>query len=254
MQDTEVKQISLDLIDDPQIAMRQDLDDPELDQLMSDMREVGLLEPIVLRRIGDRYEVIAGHRRTRAARLLRWLTIESKIVQASDEEAFTMRVIENLSRKDVDPVDEAVFVGEIMLRHHKEPPEIARIVRRSQTWVEERLEIFNMPDLMKGHLKARRYPLGAALWIFRIENERERMTYATWAATNGVSVAGAKQWYLLAKARNFAPQSTDVEIRDESGAPPQIRRVTTCAKCGSDVFLDEADSVWVHRACPSHPP
>ncbi len=246
----EITLISLDLIDDPVIAMRTELDDEQLDELMASMKSEGLIEPVVLRPVGDRYEVIAGHRRTRAARLLNWPNVEAKIISATDDQTFAMRVAENLTRKDLDPVDEAQFLGETMLKYKKTDEELAYMINRRIEWVRERLEVFNMPDYIQAHLKLKKYPLGAALWIARITNENTRCTYANWAAVNGVSVQGAKRWHDLERAGDNRQPIKVEEIMDQNSGAPRVRNVVPCAKCGRDAYMDESLSVWVHRSCP----
>jgi len=241
--------ISLDLVDDPEIQMRSELDTAELDELMTSMREVGLIEPVVLNKKGDRFEVIAGHRRVRAARLLQWPVISAKVEEMGDEQALALRIAENLTRTDVDPVDEATFVGEVMLRYKKSEREVAELLKRSVQWVKDRLEIFQMPPSIQQHLKYKKYPLGAAYWLMQIPTENEREYYANWAAIYSVSVAGAKQWALLARARRTPFVAGEVEIRDERGVVQVVRKVVSCGICRKDVFLDEADSIWIHPPC-----
>lgn len=242
--------ISLDLIDDPKIAMRSDVDADDIDELKASMAKDGLLQPIVVRKTGGRYEIIAGHRRSRAARLLQWPMIEAKIIVADDSRILGLRLTENLQRHDVDPVDEACFIAESMKEYKLEIPAIAELLGRSMQWVEDRLEVFAMPEYLQASLKQKRIPLGAALWLGRIENEGTRRQYTMWATTNGVSVAGAKQWYENLKATNFILPVTDTPIRDEGGNIQQVRKSVPCGACRGDVFLEEADSVWVHRVCP----
>ena len=160
--ETTTQYISLDVIDDPRIAMRTELDDASLSELMADMKANGLIEPIVVRPVGTRYELVAGARRTRSARLLGWELIEAKSVVCTDEEAFAMRLSENLQRKDVDPVDEASYIGEIMLRTHKDPAEVAAMLHRSAEWIRVRLAVYEMPDYLKQVLATKQISLGAA--------------------------------------------------------------------------------------------
>lgn len=254
MTDSMVRDISLDLIDDPVVAMRENIDDEQMDELMVSMREIGLIQAITLNKVGDRYEVIAGHRRSRAARLLGWVSIKAEVLEVDSDTAFSMRIAENLIRKDVDPVDEASFVGEIMLKFHKSEAEVAKLLKRSEQWVADRVAVFEMPEYIQVHLKQKRYPLGAALWLARIPNENTRTTYANWAGANGVSVAGAKQWYDLEMARPEPFVAGEVVIQDNPGAPQVIRKTTKCAICKKDVFLDEAIAPFIHSGCCAGPP
>lgn len=245
-----VIEVSIDLIDDPKIAMRENLDDQHLDELMASMRDIGLIQPVTLNKVNDRYEVIAGHRRTRAARLLNWVRIPAKVIEVDENTALLMRMEENLTRKDVDPVDEAAYIGEIMIMRKLDEKAAAALLHRSEAWIKQRMEIFNMPDLMKGHLKQEKYPLGTALWLYRIENENTRDYYANWAAQNGCSVAQAKRLYELTKAENFniAPGAEQVVVGE--GPQQRTRTVTKCGICWEQVYVDEADSIFVHPDCP----
>lgn len=244
------QKISLDLIDDPHVAMRSDVHDEDIDQLMRDMKEVGLIEPIVVRKNGERFEVIAGHRRTTAARLLNWIDIEAKVVEANDEQAFQMRAIENLSRHDVNPVDEARFVGEIIRRQKKTLEEVAKIFNRSKEWIEQRLEIYAMPGYLQEYLGQRRISLGAALWINRIELESRRETYSNWAAINGISVSGAKRLHDLWAAEGLGAPTDAGTIEAAVQATGKFVAKVKCAACGRDEDVNAMQNIWIHPDQP----
>ncbi len=244
--------ISLDLIDAPKIAMRTNVDGDDMENLMSSMRDIGLLEPIVARAVGERYEVIAGHRRLRAAKHLKWPTIEAKILVATDDECFVMRLAENLSRHDVDPVDEATYIGEIMLEKKMEAAQVAALLKRRVEWVEERLEVFHMPDYLQGYVKQKRVPLGAALWLNRIGNEKLRLHYSHWAGQHGVSVRGAKYWHDMWRAQPDVSNIATTDIKDEGGAIVRQAPTVICERCGRPCLMVVARNVWVHAEaeCP----
>ena len=245
------KKISLDAIDDPRIAIRTELDDESLNELMADMKVNGLIEPVVVRPVGNRYELIAGSRRTRAARLLGWGLIEAKIIECTDEEAFSMRLAENLQRKDVDPVDESAYVGEIMLRTHKSLEQVGEMLHQSPEWVKSRYAVFGMDDELKVYLAEGRISLGAALELSSIKNVRTRTYYVHWAAQNGVAVANAKRWRMAANSaeerRANSPPKSPEEMRDI----PIPKVFLQCAECGGDVPQELADYVPVHKKCPA---
>lgn len=248
--ETETKGIALDLIDDPVLAMRSDLDDEDLEELKRSMTEMGLIEPIILRPVGERYEVIAGHRRTRAARLLNWPLIPALVRQATDDETFAIRLAENFARKDIDPVDEACFISEIILKHKKTPQDVAKLLHRSTAWVDERMTIFEMPEYLQTAIKQKKIPLGAAFWLNQIQPEQTRHYYVSYCVVNGVTVNAARRYYETLKASNFdLPASTVIE-QGNSPEVQNVRMTTTCARCASALFLDEADSVLIHRSCP----
>lgn len=250
--DSTTKKIPIDIIDDPNIAMRTSVDDDNIEELMADMRAVGLIEPIVVRPKGERYEIIAGHRRTRAARLLGWAHIESKIVNASDDKAFTMRAMENLSRHDVNPVDEACYIGELMKNANKTAEDISKLLHRSLTWVDQRLEVFEMPTYLQSLIKQKRVTLGAALELNKIQNEMTRKHFVSFAALNGCSIPQAKRWTLTANSEANNPNINVEQIATAPNETPQSVIMVRCARCAQMLPLPEADSVWVHPGaeCP----
>lgn len=79
----------------------------EIEGLMDSMREIGLLHPIEARKIGEKYEVVTGQRRTIAAKKLGWDTIPAFILEADEKEDFIRSLIENIERRDIDPQDRA---------------------------------------------------------------------------------------------------------------------------------------------------
>lgn len=244
---TEPNTIPIDAIDDPAIAMRTNVHEDNIEELMSDMKAVGLIQPITVRRVGERFEVIAGHRRTTAARLLGWAHIPANIVEADDNKAFTMRAIENLSRADVNPVDEACYIGELMQQSKQEVPQIAEMLHRSEEWVKQRLEVFNMPDYLQEYLRQKRISLGAALILNKIPDEATRRYLVNYAAQNGVTVAQANRWYINAKAESENPNRNVGEIISEANATPEVVIMVACARCGKPGAIPDMDYVPVHR-------
>lgn len=253
--DSTTTKIPIDLIDDPKLAMRSDTKDESINELMDDMRQVGLIEPIVVRETVGRYEIIAGHRRTTAARLLNWSVIEAKIVVANEDEVLQMRVIENLSRRDVDPVDEAVYVAEIMTRTKKTVSEMAKLVHRSEGWVHQRLKVFEMPAFLQDALRNRQLSLGVALELQQIENENARREYTYWAISRGASVGTAQQWRVsINSQQTLTPEQLAGIVQNSEVLLPE-RRVVTCSRCLGPCYLDEANTVWVHpNSCDSDNP
>jgi ParB family chromosome partitioning protein len=252
MKPYQVLEIPLHLIDEPKLAMRSDVDGDDIQQLVSDIKAVGLMQPINVRPVGDRYEVIAGHRRTRAHKILGWPTIKAIITDAGDDEAFTMRTIENLSRHDVNPVDEATYIGTMMTEHNKTIEQIAELVHRSRDWVTQRLDVFNMPDYLQDHIRTKRVSLGVALELNKIENDEQKRSLVSFAAVNGCTIPQAKRWVLDVQSQiSSAPRPAE-HIAGAVGEMPVHIMLVRCARCGEQIPLEEAVSVWVHRGteCP----
>lgn len=137
--------VSLALVDVDTDQCRSAFDPDALEGLARSLKEVGLLHPIIVRRQGERYQIIAGERRFRAARLLGWDTIEA-IVLPPGTEANDPRVqlIENLQREDLNPVDKALAVRRFMLANRLNKVQVAEALGIPRTTISDWLNLLEV--------------------------------------------------------------------------------------------------------------
>ena len=113
----ELLNIPLDLIDISELNVRKDLragtEDATQGDLVESIRDKGLLQPIVVRPVGERYEPVAGQRRLRACRILRWPEIPAFVEDLSDDDAVLVSLTENFQRADMSPIDKADAFGRL---------------------------------------------------------------------------------------------------------------------------------------------
>lgn len=118
----------------------------EIQVLADSLRLHGLLEPIVVRPIGDHYEIVAGERRVRAAQVLGWTHIEAQVRSLSDEEALQLALVENLQRKDLNPMEEArgyqALVDQFAWTHER----VAKEVGKSRVAISNSIRLLSLPD------------------------------------------------------------------------------------------------------------
>lgn len=189
-----IQEIFTDMIDDPAHAMRSDLDRNALFELADNIKQNGLINPITVRKVGDRFEVVAGHRRLGACKIAGKIKIPCVVRELNDSEVFAVMAAENLERADVDPVDESNFIAKYILQTGQTIPQVAKTLRRSVAYVETRLAVGNMPDYMKEYIKRGELKLGAALFLVQITNDNMRRVWVDMAVRDGVSVAQAEYW------------------------------------------------------------
>ena len=106
-----IREIPTHLIQDPKDGMRTDIDRDEIFELAENIKINGLISPITVRPVADKYEVVAGHRRLLAHRYGGMPTIRCVVRELTDGETFAIMASENLERVDVDPVDESIFIS-----------------------------------------------------------------------------------------------------------------------------------------------
>jgi ParB family chromosome partitioning protein len=120
------------------------------------MQTYGLLQPIVVRRAGRKFELVAGHRRLEAARQLGWQTIDAVVRTASEGDAYLLTLIENLQREDLSPREEADALTALVRERAWSTRQVASAIHRSQAFVSKRLRVFEdkmlAPAVLDGHL------------------------------------------------------------------------------------------------------
>mgnify|MGYP001593683275 CR=1 FL=1 len=248
-QENKLDYLPIDSIDDPAYAMRTDTDVTALHELSQSIRQVGLLEPIIVRASGDRYEVVAGHRRLQAAKMAGLATIKSIVIVADDKETETIKIHENLFREDVDPVDEAFFIADAMKRLEVGIPEFALKINRSEQYIKDRLLITTYEDYILRYLKAKKLPLSVAKILSIISEPAQRKLLIDHAADNGITAPVARIW---AQQHNQQTLPIFSEQIDTSALPLDVpTKIWTieCVICGGQIPAKEARLSYQHGEC-----
>lgn len=117
----------------------------DVSSLAESMKEIGLQQPIVVRKKGMKYEIICGHRRYAAAKSLKWETVSCIVREFSDKDAQVFNLVENLERSDLNMVQEAYGV-KYLIAQNMTQAEIASKLKKSPWWVRVRAEMLKLPE------------------------------------------------------------------------------------------------------------
>ena len=140
--------LPLDVIDANPHQARQVFDEQALKELADSIREHGVLEPILVRSLDGRYQVVAGERRTRAARLAGLSDIPAVVREMTDEQAAYATAIENIQREDMDLEDTARWLSYLRELTGLSQRELAKRLGKTHNWVSRRLRLLDRPDLL----------------------------------------------------------------------------------------------------------
>jgi ParB family transcriptional regulator, chromosome partitioning protein len=133
-----------------------------LDELAASIRTSGVLQPIVVRRRGDRYEILVGERRWRAARQAGLSRVPAVVREASDAEALELALVENLLREDLNPLEEADAYYRLMAEFGWTQDELARRIGKDRSSIANALRLRRLPDPIQDDLRAGRLTMGHA--------------------------------------------------------------------------------------------
>lgn len=241
------RDIVLDLIDEPEFAMRTEINRDEVFELAADIKKNGLINPITVRPKGDRFEIVAGHRRFLAHRYGGMPQIKCVVRDLTDTEAFAVMTSENLVREDVNPVDEAVHTKRLMEMNNGDIKRVCDIVNRGKDWVESRLAVAEMTEELKDALRTEKIKLGVALALSEITDETDLAGCLQMAISQGASVVVARYWVAQWHAGLFG-HATENMLPDPD-APGFQRKVVMlrCSLDGKDYPATEFNSILVYR-------
>jgi len=151
-----------------------------LEDLKESIAERGVLQPVIVRKKAGRYELVAGERRLRAAKLAKLETIPAMIKQVSDSEALEIALVENLQREDLNPIDEARGYSELIKRFNLTQEELARKIAKDRSTIANVLRLLNLPEEVKAGLENGKINMGHARALLGLTEEKHiRSVYRT---------------------------------------------------------------------------
>ncbi len=150
--------------------------DAELDELAASIRERGIIQPIIARAVrgaSDSYEIIAGERRWRAAQRAGMHDVPVVVVEATDEEALEIAIIENVQRTDLNPLEEAMGYQSLANEFNHGQDDIAKIVGKSRSHVANTMRLLKLSDTIKAYIHAGKLTAGHARMLVGQPNAEE---------------------------------------------------------------------------------
>ncbi|MEK6584149.1 MAG: ParB/RepB/Spo0J family partition protein, partial [Nitrospirota bacterium] len=197
---------------------RQFFEDTALKELADSIREHGVIQPIIVRHINNgAYELVAGERRWRAARIAGLNKIPVVIKDLSNEKSLEIALIENLQRENLNPVESAHGYQRLTEEFGLTQEEVAARVGKERSTVTNYLRLLTLPDKIQEYLSRSVITTGHAKAILSITNRNDQLRFAEYIVKKGASVREtellAKRWGIK-KGKKKVVESKDVAIRD----------------------------------------
>jgi ParB family chromosome partitioning protein len=180
--------IPLDKIRPGTFQPRRNFQATELQELIDSIREKGVLQPILVRKKNDYFEIIAGERRFRASQKLGLLTIPAIEVEASDEETLELALIENLQRTDLSPLEEAHGYNRLQNEFQLTQEQIAQKVGKDRATIANALRLLKLSDSVKKLLESGQISQGHARVLVSLSDEQEQKKFAFKIVNRNLSV------------------------------------------------------------------
>ena len=210
-----VHEISVAEITPNPFQPRKSFEPAALDELKSSIAEYGVLVPVIVRRRGDRYELIAGERRWRACAALGRPTIPAIVRNSDDRQTLEFAIVENLQREDLNPLEEAAGFVYLMDEYGLTQEEVARRLGKSRPSVANTLRLLGLEDEIKSMLADGRLSAGHARALLSAP-EAGRVALARRAVREGLTVRALERMLSTAQTPKAPPriQPLSVDERD----------------------------------------
>jgi len=163
-------------------------DEAALEELAASIREQGVLQPLLVRRVPGGYELIAGERRLRAARMAGLDRIPVLCRRVEDDRKLELALIENIQRENLNPVEEAQAYRELQSINQYTQEEVARRVGKDRATVANSIRLLSLPDFVKTELSAGKITAGHARALLPLKDEKTVRTVMTRILGKGLSV------------------------------------------------------------------
>lgn len=213
---------------------RKSFDEDKLEELAESIEQHGLIQPIVLRAAGQGYEIVAGERRWRAARMIGLKELPCIIKELTDEENMLLAIIENMQREDLNPIEEAEGLKQMIDTYGLTQEQVSRGVGKSRPYITNSLRLLKLPEKLRYMTAEGSLSMGHARALAAIKDEKLQIALAERAVSEGLSVrqieklaqesgkTGAKK--KPRKTKSADEKRVEMELREALGTKVSLQR------------------------------
>ena len=186
---------------------RKDFNDSKMEELVSSIKEKGILQPIAVRELKDgNYEIIAGERRFRASKLIGLKSIPAYVLTVEDEsEVMEYALIENIQRDDLNPIEESEAYASLKNKYNLSQKEISKKVGKSRSLIANSLRLLKLPSSIKEDIKNSKLSMGHAVSLLGLKSKTQMLAIANRIIKNKLSVRNTEE--IISKINSSAPRS-----------------------------------------------
>ena len=232
--DDDVAQVELSQVSPSPFQPREDFDPKELDQLAASLRSSGLLQPILVRPVDGKYQIIAGERRWRAAKLAGLERIPALIRDLPDETVAVLALVENVQRTDLNAIEKAKAFRQIQTMTKGTPTEVAKQVGLDRSTVTNLMRLLDLPRSVQSHVSRGTLTMGHARALLALAGAEEQEALAEEILRKKLSVRQVEAYIQALDAATEPPG----EGEKKKGGKTPIPR-------GRPVWLNEIEETLV---------
>ena len=220
-------QLSVYEIDSNPFQPRVDFGEHDLQGLADSIKEHGLLQPVVVRRVDDRHQLVAGERRLRAAIKAGYDQVPAQVLEADDRQMAELAIVENLQRKDLNPLEKAASFQQYLNRYGGTQDELAARLSVDRTTVTNLIRLLELPGEVQQAVRTGALRQGHARALLPLGDEPEQVALARRIQEQGLSVRAVEE--LVQQHHRRGRRGTAGRVRGRSPGEPRGRRAAGLA-------------------------
>lgn len=233
-----IDEIAIDLLDVNPWQPRTEFNDEELEELANSILNYGIITPLTLRKAGDRYQIIAGERRFRAAKMVGLDKVPAYIRDVSDDKMLAVALIENIQRQDLNPIEEALSYQRLIDECNLTQETLADQVGKKRSTVTNYLRLLKLPAEIQNGLRDKVITMGHARAIQGVDDEDTQLMLFHETVEQGYSVRRIEEMVRAYNDPNYTPadeQQDSPAISPARPAPPKAQTPEEYKALGSQL-------------------
>jgi len=200
---------------------RQHFDDEKLSELAASIKKHGIMQPLIVKREGNKYLIVAGERRWRAAKLAGMKTVPAIIRELTSREVMEMALIENIQREDLNPIEEADAYDKLMTEFGLTQEQLAETVGKSRPAIANTVRLLSLEDSVKGLIADGSISSGHARALLGLSDKQKQKEAGEYIFSKGLSVRQTEE---LVKKINVGPKPIS-ENSLEKQSTPEVKQL-----------------------------
>lgn len=181
-------QLNVYEIDDNPFQPRREFSEPEIMSLAESLKTHDMLQPILVRRVDDRYQLISGERRLRAAIQAGWSHVPARLREADDRLVAELAIVENLQRKDLNPIEKALSFRRYLEEHQCTQEDLAKRIKINRATIANLIRLLELPTQLLQSIQQGSLSAGHARALLPLGDERAQVAFADRIQAEGISV------------------------------------------------------------------
>ena len=245
-----IQNLKVDEIEIPENLLRTQVSGEELVALQESIKQFGILEPLLVRKDGDRFILIAGYRRLTAAQNIGLDEVPCQVLQIDKKTADILTLEENFKREEINPLDFSKYLNYLHLSNGLKVSEISKLLGYSESYIYRMMKLVSLDDFLQEALDDGQITAEVALELSKLPTPQLRFEYLEYARKQGAKASMVRQWVQdeLMKA-GLRPQPSPPPPQDISQIEEQKQVQLKCEGCNKEYPSNGMLSMILCRSC-----